>query len=214
MKDSSTVLLGCHPPNADSTSGDLIRPSLRAVTEIVCLLRSRRQRLVLAESCTAGLIAATFSRLPGVSDVLAGSAVVYQLETKTAWLGVDPGILADPGPVSREVAEAMATGVLDSTPHASVALSITGHLGPGAPAELDGIAWCSIVTRGCVPTSRQLNLATQSVENRTVTASKGTELDSGVAIRHRRQYDAVRQAAELLEDYLKSRPEQATERPC
>ena len=46
------------------------------------LLRKTNQVLVTAESCTAGLIAATLARVPGMSTVLAGGFVVYQIESK------------------------------------------------------------------------------------------------------------------------------------
>lgn len=104
-------------------------------------------RLVLAESCTAGLIAASLSRIPGASRWLAGSAVVYQLKTKESWLQIDPDLLEDPGAVSREVSERMAVRVLERTAHATIAASVTGHLGPEAPAELDGTAWSTIAIR-------------------------------------------------------------------
>lgn len=214
-------------PNCDPAADDRTRPSLRAVTEIVRLLRQRNQRLVLAESCTAGLIAATFSRLPGVSDVLAGSAVVYQPETKSTWLNVGVRMLADAGVVSREVAEAMANGVLAVTPHAAVALSITGHLGPGAPPELDGIAWCSIAQRDSAPVSRRLILGTAASAT-AGGAGQRADADDEVqmTIRDRRQCDAVRQATELLESWLRQSAdpglspepgdtnEQATETSC
>lgn len=106
-----------------------------------------QQRIVFAESCTAGLIAASMGRFPGISQYLAGSAVVYQLETKSGWLKVDEDTLTDPGPVSRVVSEQMAAGVLAVTDHAEVAAAITGHLGPEAPPELDGVAWTTVAVR-------------------------------------------------------------------
>jgi nicotinamide-nucleotide amidase len=35
----------------------------------------------------------------------------------------------------------MAEGVLAMTPEAAVSVSVTGHLGPGAPAGLDGVIY-------------------------------------------------------------------------
>jgi nicotinamide-nucleotide amidase len=102
---------------------------------------------VFAESCTAGLIAASLGRLPGISEWMAGSAVVYQLETKAEWLGVDRETLRDPGPVSRVVSEQMARGVLAKTPQATLSASVTGQLGPNAPANQDGVAWSSVGIR-------------------------------------------------------------------
>ncbi|MBL8818296.1 MAG: CinA family protein [Planctomyces sp.] len=107
-------------------------------------LRTNRLRLVLAESCTAGLIAAELGHLPGVSEVLAGSFVVYQIESKIRWLQINSSTIDRYGVVSREVAEAMATGALQMSPHADVSLSVTGHVGPNAPEELDGVVWVSV----------------------------------------------------------------------
>ncbi len=114
---------------------------------VVEQLRARNDRLVLAESCTGGLVAALLTRIPGVSEVLCGSAVVYQVETKARWLRVSRDLLLKPGPVSREVASAMAAGALASTPQATVAGAITGHLGPGAPPAQDGLAFLAFASR-------------------------------------------------------------------
>ena len=102
--------------------------------------------LVLAESCTGGLAAAALVGRAGASTRLAGSFVTYQTASKAAWLGIPEVLLTDPGPVSPEVAAAMAAGVAVRTPHATLAAAITGHLGPGAPPGENGrlvVAVCS-----------------------------------------------------------------------
>jgi PncC family amidohydrolase len=113
------------------------------------LLGETAQRVVFAESCTAGLLSAVLSRVPGSSAYLCGSAVVYQEQTKSSWLSVPTRLFAerDAGVVSAETAEAMVLGVLKMTPQANWGASITGHLGPNAPPELDGIAWVGIGVR-------------------------------------------------------------------
>ena len=111
------------------------------------LLEQRGTKIVFAESCTGGLVAATLARIPGISRFLCGSAVVYQNATKHGWLSISEDLLADPGPVSRECATAMALNVLQATPHADVALSVTGHLGPDAPAEQDGLIYIGFARR-------------------------------------------------------------------
>ena len=118
-----------------------------AAAELVSLLANRKLQIVLAESCTAGLAAATLGRIAGISQWLVGSAVVYQLKTKEAWLGVSAESLLDPGPVSQLVSEQMARGALMETPHATVAASVTGHLGPDAPPGEDGTAWATFAMR-------------------------------------------------------------------
>lgn len=70
--------------------------------------------------------------------------MTYRNETKTAYLGFKPTVLKRPGPVSELVAREMAEGVLRKTPEATVAASITGHLGPNAPRKLDGVVYVAI----------------------------------------------------------------------
>lgn len=122
-------------------------PLDRLASEVSQVLQRTGRQLVLAESCTAGLVAATLGQIPGISRHLCGSAVVYQEATKTGWLNVSADLLARQGAVSPEVAAAMARGVLAITPHADLAAAITGHLGPDAPEELDGVIEIAIQIR-------------------------------------------------------------------
>ena len=120
-------------PDSQSAATDDLLPG-----RIQQLLEANQQQLVLAESCTAGLAAARLGRLPGISTNFCGSAVVYQEGTKQDWLDLPADLLADHGAVSEPVAGQMAARSLDQTSAATLALSITGHLGPAAPADLDG----------------------------------------------------------------------------
>lgn len=122
-------------------------------------MRRTDERIVFAESCTGGLVAARLTQVPGISRWLCGSAVVYQIETKAAWLGIPEELLDDPGPVSEVVAAEMAARVLGGTPQASVAVSVTGHLGPGAPPELDGVVFVGTALRDEENESAEVNVA-------------------------------------------------------
>ena len=142
-------------------------------------------RLVLAESCTAGLVAASLARIPGISQRLTGSAVVYQEVTKTQWLHISPETLQSDGVVSAAVAEQMAHGALNRTPHATLAASVTGHLGPDAPSDLDGVVWSAVAVRedGAIRcTVRQLPVDGNASPDET-----------DIHRRHRRQIEAARQ---------------------
>jgi len=119
-----------------------------AARRVARLLQQTGRKIVFAESCTAGLVSATLARIPGISSWHCGGMVTYRNETKTAWLGIEPKILKQPGPVSEQAARLMAESVLARTPEASIAASITGHLGPGAPARLDGVVFVAIAVRG------------------------------------------------------------------
>ena len=159
--------------------------------QIFAELETSNAVVVLAESCTAGLIAATLARVPGMSRRLAGSFVVYQIDSKVAWLGIDPDLIRRHDVVSREVAEAMAIKALDHTPHASIALAITGHLGPDAPPDLDGTAWLAIAKRAGGVVAKKLLLEPGPEPSPRTT-------DAAIQVRHMRQHNAVRQALVTL----------------
>jgi len=111
------------------------------------LLQATRRKVVFAESCSGGLVSGALTAIPGISDFHCGGVVVYRNETKTAYLGIPADVLKKPGPVSSDVAELMATSVLQKTPEADIAVSVTGHLGPNAPARLDGRVYSAIAWR-------------------------------------------------------------------
>ena len=121
-------------------------------------LEAAGETLVLAESCTGGLAAATLVGVPGASRVFAGSLVAYQEVSKTAWLGVSPDVLARDTAVSRPVAGAMAAGALDRTPHATVAGAITGHLDPHADGDRGGLLFVAVARRGGSTAVREVRL--------------------------------------------------------
>ncbi|XZE34208.1 CinA family protein [Pirellulaceae bacterium SH501] len=126
-------------------------------------LRDSGNRLALAESCTSGLAAAELGRIPGISEFFCGSQVVYQTESKTAWLGIDSIGLAeeDKGPVSRWASEQLTLALLQHTPKATVAAAVTGHLGPGAPPERDGAVFVSLRFRSGETANAAFQLVTE-----------------------------------------------------
>lgn len=97
-------------------------------------LRARGLRLAVAESCTAGLVAARLADIPGSSDVLLGGVIAYANELKQNLLGVPAALLAEHGAVSAECAEAMAAGARAAT-GADVGIAVTGVAGPGGGSE-------------------------------------------------------------------------------
>ena len=105
----------------------------RTVDEVVAGLLAGR-RLGVAESCSAGLLAARITDVPGSSEYFAGGVVSYSNEAKRNLLGVDQGLLDEFGAVSAEVAEAMAIGALERF-DADVAVAITGIAGPGGGSD-------------------------------------------------------------------------------
>ncbi len=110
---------------------DALERALRSDLKLLVKdLKKSRQRIVLAESCTGGLLACLLSEIPGVSDHFCGSKVVYRNGSKENWLRVKRTTLKKHTAVSRETAREMCEGILMSTPEAQVGAAITGYLGP------------------------------------------------------------------------------------
>lgn len=82
-----------------------------------------------AESCTGGGIAAALTAISGSSAVFKGGIVSYTNDVKVSQLSVDADLIRRVGPVSAEVAEAMAIGARENL-CADVAVSVTGLAGP------------------------------------------------------------------------------------
>jgi PncC family amidohydrolase len=110
-------------------------------------LAAQHVRFVLAESCTGGLAAAALVGVPGISEWLCGSLVSYRDRSKIEWLGVSADDLAARSAVSSTVAAQMARGALEQTGEAVWSASVTGHLGPDAPAGLDGVVYVAVARR-------------------------------------------------------------------
>ena len=90
----------------------------------------RGSKIVSAESCTAGLLAACLTEMPGSSAFFEQGYITYSNRSKISVLGVDKKTLERHGAVSEEVAKQMAKGALNKS-RGTIAISITGIAGPG-----------------------------------------------------------------------------------
>lgn len=124
--------------------GDL----LAQAEELLEACRTRGVKIVTAESCTGGLIAATLTAIAGSSDVMDRGFVTYSDVSKTALLGVPPGVIASVGAVSEPVARRMAEGAL-ARAAADLAVAVTGIAGPtgGSEEKPVGLVWFGLASR-------------------------------------------------------------------
>ncbi len=121
----------------------------RKMPEVVKdLLTEQGQTISFAESCTAGLAAATLAEYPGASRVLTGGLVAYDNRVKNQMLGVSQMTLDHEGAVSEACAIEMATGCRDVF-KTDFAVSITGIAGPeGGTAEKPvGTVWLAVASQ-------------------------------------------------------------------
>lgn len=96
---------------------------------IANLLTKNKLSLSMAESCTGGKIANSFTQMEGASAYFKGSIIPYDTTIKSEILGVDPKVIAKNSVVSIPVAEAMAqrSKVLFGS---DFAIATTGNAGP------------------------------------------------------------------------------------
>jgi nicotinamide-nucleotide amidase len=121
-------------------------------TALLDTLRRRRLKFAAVESCTGGLISALLTEIPGSSDVVERVFVAYSNEAKVQMVGVDAGLIAAHGAVSREVALAMATGAIAHS-YADVSVAVTGVAGPdgGSAAKPVGLVHIAAARKGASP---------------------------------------------------------------
>ena len=85
--------------------------------------------IATAESCTGGLIAASFTETAGSSAWFSRGYVTYANQAKIDMLGVDAATLAAGGAVSEAVAIQMARGALRGA-DVLLSMAVTGIAGP------------------------------------------------------------------------------------
>jgi PncC family amidohydrolase len=98
------------------------------------LLLEKGWKLVVAESCTGGLIGHRITNIPGSSAYYLGSVTAYAYEAKAAILGVSWDTLNTYGAVSRQTVLEMARGIRRVL-QADIGISVSGIAGPGGGTE-------------------------------------------------------------------------------
>ena len=120
-----------------------------AAVALLDLCKAKRLMVATAESCTGGLVAGALTDIAGSSAVVERGFVTYTNAAKQEMLGVPAETLRAHGEVSRETAEAMATGALAHAP-ADLSVAITGIAGPGgvSAAKPVGLVHFAAASRG------------------------------------------------------------------
>ncbi|MBO0929518.1 competence/damage-inducible protein A [Fibrella aquatilis] len=143
---------------------------------VIKLLKEKNLVLGVAESCTGGQVAATLTKVPGVSAVFAGGVVAYSNEVKHIALGVNPDTLAEFGAVSEPTVCEMAEGVRVML-GTDVGIATSGVAGPdgGTPDKPVGTVWIACATDyGTV--AKLLKLGQYREQNITLTTNYVLEL--------------------------------------
>jgi len=149
---------------------------------VVRVLTKRKQTLVVAESCTGGLLSHRITNVSGASAVFLAGYCTYSNDAKQIALGVLSESIGSDGAVSEKVAREMAEGVRLKY-GADYALATTGIAGPSGGTEEKSVGTvyialatpqgiqvikecnrCSRETFKMVTTQQALNLLRQVIE--------------------------------------------------
>jgi len=134
-----------------------VKEEFSGLTDILEILRTRKESISVAESLTGGGLAQALSSLPGSSEIFRGSVTAYQAKIKSEVLRVPAQLISEMGVVSEEVAISMATGVRDLM-NSTWAISTTGVAGPGPTDGVPaGTVWVAI--EGPISQTLQLELS-------------------------------------------------------
>lgn len=102
--------------------------------EVSYALKSHKQVLVTAESCTGGGLGFWLTSVAGSSTWYERGFITYSNQAKMELLGVSQATLQNEGAVSQPTACEMAAGALKNS-HADISLAITGIAGPDGGSE-------------------------------------------------------------------------------
>ena len=113
--------------------------------KIVFLLKKKKFKLSIAESCTGGLLSSTITSVSGSSKVFSMGLVTYSNQAKTNLLKVSNQIIKRYGAVSMQCCLAMVNN-LSKISKSKVCVSITGIAGPkgGSKEKPVGLVYIGI----------------------------------------------------------------------
>jgi len=113
--------------------------------KIIFLLKKKKFKLAIAESCTGGLLAYAITSVSGSSKVFDMSLVTYSNQAKTKILKIPKQIIKKYGAVSVQCCLAM-VNKLNKVSGANVCISVTGIAGPkgGSKKKPVGLVYIGI----------------------------------------------------------------------
>ena len=103
--------------------------------KIVSLLKRKKFRLAIAESCTGGMLSSAITSVSGSSKIFTIGFVTYSNQAKISILKIPKEIIKKYGAVSVQCCLAMVNN-LSKISKAKVCLSITGIAGPKGGSKL------------------------------------------------------------------------------
>ena len=139
--------------------------------KIIKLLKKKRLKLSVVESCTGGMLSSTITSVSGSSKVFTMGLVTYSNQSKNHLLKVPKKIINKHGAVSIQCCFTMVNN-LSKISKTNIAVSITGIAGPGGGTKNKpvGLVYLGIKRNNKVKVNRYLfkNKGRSSIQRATV----------------------------------------------
>jgi len=125
--------------------------------KVVKLLKKKKLKISVAESCTGGMLSSTITSVSGSSKVFTMGLVTYSNQSKNRLLKVPKQIIKEHGAVSIQCCFSMVNN-LSKISKSNVAVSITGIAGPsgGTKQKPVGLVYIGIKRANKVKVNRYL----------------------------------------------------------
>ena len=113
--------------------------------KIISLIKRKKMKLAIAESCTGGMLSSTITSVSGSSKVFTMGLVTYSNQAKTSILKVPQKIIKKNGAVSVQCCLAMVNNLYKIS-KSKVCISVTGIAGPkgGSKQKPIGLVYIGI----------------------------------------------------------------------
>ena len=114
--------------------------------KIVEILRKKKIKLAIAESCTGGMVPAAITSISGSSKIFTMGLVTYSNKSKNDILKVPKKIIKKHGAVSKQCCFSMLEN-LSKLSKSNICVSITGIAGPGGGSQKKPVGLVYIGTK-------------------------------------------------------------------
>ena len=146
----------------------------KKLIKLIYLLRKKRLKLAIAESCTGGMFSSAITSISGSSKIFTMGLVTYSNESKTSILKVPKKIIQKHGAVSIQCCLSMINN-LSKISKSKVCVSITGIAGPsgGTKQKPVGLVYIGVKNgkKVIVSKSQFKNKGRSSIQKATVKKS-------------------------------------------
>ena len=149
--------------------------------KVVALLKKKRIKLAIAESCTGGMLSSSITSISGSSKIFNMGLVTYSNTSKNLLLKIPKQIIKKHGAVSSQCCSYMVNN-LSKIAKVNIAISITGIAGPNGGTKFKpvGLVYIGIKKKNRIQIRKYLfkKMNRSNIQKKTV--KKALELILGI----------------------------------